>query len=214
MAPLKVSYVPGVGRVRQKILLEELNILLVRELAMLDMGSMKLIFGRRAFVIQQRALGIDPTPVYPAPAKPMVSEEITLPEDENDDRLLLGVLYALVEKCGRRMRKRALFPKRAGLLIRYSDQMEAKRQIKMPRLSHWDFDIYGPLQTLFFKVCRRRVRVRFMQIRFWDFSYDSGQLSLFHAPAPAEEKQASVVQALDRIRARHGEAAIKHGKAA
>jgi len=85
MAPLKVNMVPGIGRFRKKILLEELNIIRVRELVLLDMGRLKLIFGRQACLIHQRALGIDPTPVYPIPQKPMVSEEITLSEDENDD---------------------------------------------------------------------------------------------------------------------------------
>jgi len=214
MAPLKVGYVPGIGRFRRKILLEELNIIRIRELSILDMGRMKLIFGRQALLIHDRALGMDPTPVYPVPAKPMVAEEATLPEDENDDQRLLGVLYRLVEKCSLRLRKRALFPKRAGLLIRYSDQMEVKRQIKLPHLSFWDFDLYGPLENLFFKACQRRIRVRYMRVRFWAFSYDSGQLSLFHAPAPVREKQTRVIQALDRIRERHGDDAIRHGNAA
>jgi DNA polymerase IV len=214
MAPLKVGVVPGIGRFRKKVLLEELSIIRVRELAALDMGSLKLVFGRQAFVIHQRALGIDPTPVCPATEKPMVSEEVTLAQDENDDRKLLGALYGLVEKCALKMRKRALFPAKAGLLIRYSDQMEIRRQIKLSHASFWDFDLYGPLEDLFFNACDRRVRVRFIRIRFWDFSYSSAQLSLFHTPSPALEKKSMVIQALDRIRERHGEGVIKYGSAA
>jgi DNA polymerase-4 len=214
MAPLKVGVVPGIGRVRRKILLEELNIVRVRELAALDMGSLRLIFGRESFIIHQRALGIDPTPVYPAPMQPMVSEEITLPEDENDDRKLLGALYSLVEKCSFRLRSRALFPRKAGLLIRYSDQVETKRQLKLPHISLWDLDLYGPLEELFFKACSRRVRVRFIRVWFWDFSSSSGQLSLFHDTSPDQDKKTHVIQTLDRIRERHGENAIKSGRAA
>jgi DNA polymerase-4 len=214
MAPLKVDVVPGIGRFRKKVLLEELSITRVKELAALDMGSLKLVFGRQSFVIHQRALGIDPTPVCPAPEKPMVSEEVTLAQDENDDQKLLGTLYGLVEKCALRMRKRALFPATAGLLIRYSDQMEIRRQIKLSLSSFWDFDLYTPLETLFLNACKRRVRVRFIRIRFWDFSYSSAQLSLFHAPSPALEKRYMVIQALDRIRERHGEGVIKYGRAA
>ena len=214
MAPLKVGVVPGVGHIRRKILLEELNILRVRQLAALDMGRMRLVFAGQAYVIHERALGVDPTPVYPAPAKPMVSEEITLPGDENDDRVLLGILYHLVEKCSLRLRDRALFPRRAGLLIRYSDQVESKRQVKLPRLSFWDFDLYGPVEQLFYKACDRRVRLRFMRVWYWDFSRESGQLSLFHEPRPDEEKQSAVIRALDRIRGKHGDAVIKVGKTA
>jgi DNA polymerase-4 len=214
MAPLKVTVVPGIGRLRQKILLEELNIVRVRELAALDMGSLKLIFGRQAYLIHQRTLGIDPTPVFPTPARPTVSEEITLPQDENDDEKLLATLYTLVERCSHRLRSSARFPRKAGLLIRYSDQMETKRQLKFSRLSFWDFDLYDPLAALFFKACARRVRVRFIKVWFWDFSSTNGQRSLFNTPSPAAEKKSSVIQTLDRIRERYGENAIKYGKAA
>ncbi len=214
MAPLKVDLVPGIGRFRKKVLLEELSIIRVRELAALDMGRLKLVFGRQAFIIHQRALGIDPTPVCPAPEKPMVSEEFTLAQDENDDQKLLGALYGLVERCAFRMRKRALFPAKAGLLIRYSDQIEIRRQVKLSLGSFWDFDLYGPLEALFLNACKRRVRVRFIRIRFWDFSYSNAQLSLFHAPSPDLEKKSMIIQALDRIRAQHGEGVIKYGRAA
>lgn len=212
MAPLRVGVVPGVGRFRRRILLEELNIARVRELAVLDMPNLTLIFGKQAYVIHQRAVGIDPTPVYPAPARPTVGEEIAFPQDENDDRTLLGALYRLVEKCAFRLRERALFPRKADLLIRYSDQMESKRSIKLPRLSFWDFDLYGPMENLFFKICTRRVRVRLIRIRFRDFSPISGQLSLFHDPSPDTKKGPLVVEAVDRIRRRHGEDAIGYGR--
>lgn len=211
MAPLKVGVIPGVDRDRRKILLEELNITRVRQLAVLDMGNLRLIFGRQALVIHQRALGIDPTPVYPALVRPMLSEEITLPQDENDDRRLLGILYGLVEKCSHRLRERGLSPQRAGLLIRYSDQMESRRQLKLPCPSYWDFDLYGSLEKLFFKACNRRVRVRFMRIWFWDFS-SSSQLSLFHHLPPEAERKSLLIEALDRIREKYGEDAIKYGR--
>jgi DNA polymerase-4 len=212
MAPLQVGVIPGIGRFRRKILLEELSITRVRELAALDMGSLKILFGRQAYVIHQRALGIDPTPVYPILAQPMVSEEITLARDDNDDQRLLGVLYGLVEKCAHRLRERALFPQKGGLLIRYSDQVERKGRLKLPRLSFWDFDLYNPLETLFFRLCDRRVRVRFIKVWFWNFSASSGQLSLFHPPSPNQGKNARIVPCLDRIREKHGEEAIRYGR--
>ena len=215
MAPLRVRMVPGIGRLRQKILLEELNIIRVRELAALDMGRLKLLFGRQAFVIQQRALGIDPTPVYPSPAsEPMVSEEVTLPQDENDDRKLLAVLYSMVERCSYRLRARALSPGKAGLLIRYSDQVETRRQIKLSCNSLCDFDLFIPIKDLFLKTCTRRTRVRFVRVWFWDFSDETSQLSLFHTSQPDQERRAMMIKTLDRIRERYGEGAIKYGRAA
>jgi len=214
MAPLRVNVVPGIGPLRRKILLEELNITRVRELAALDVGGLRVLFGRQAHVIHERALGIDPTPVYPSPARPRVSEEITFAEDENNDERLLAALYRLVERCSYRLRGRAIFPGKAGLLIRYSDQVEVRRRLKLPHVRFRDFDLFRPLEELFFKACKRRVRVRFMRIWFWDLAPPSPQLSLFHAPSPWKEKRSLVIHAMDRIRERYGEGAIQSGRAA
>jgi len=214
MAPLKADVLPGIGRVRKKILLEELNISLVREIAVMDMDNLRLVFGRQAYVIHQRALGIDPTPVYPPRMKPTVAEEVTLPRDENDDGKLLGILYGLVEKCSHRLRSRALLPRRAGLVFRYADQEEVIRRINLPHGSFWDFDLYEPLEKIFLKACRRRVRVRFMKVWFREFSPPNPQLSLFPTIPPVPEKKTQVTRALDSIRERYGDEAIKYGRTA
>jgi len=212
MAPLKVNVLPGIGPVRRRILLEELNITLVRQVAVLDMGSLKLVFGQQAYVIHQRALGIDPTPVFPPSTEPMVAEEAALPQDENDDEKLLGLLYGLVEKCSYQLRSRSLLPRKAGLYFRYADQEEVTRHVQVPTPSFWDFDLYAPLEAAFLKACQRRVRVRFMKIWFKDFSAPSAQLSLFAFAPQDEKKKAQVISALDRIREKHGETLIQYGR--
>ncbi|UCE34908.1 MAG: DNA polymerase IV [Deltaproteobacteria bacterium] len=214
MAPLKASFLPGIGYVRKKILLEELNIFLVREIAALDMGTLRLVFGRQAYLIHQRALGIDPTPVYPPRMEPTVAEEITLSRDENDDQKLLGILWGLVEKCAHQLLNRDLVPHKTGLIVRYADQEEIIRRIKLPHVSFWDSDLYTPLEKIFLRACRRRVRVRFMKVWFQDFWPPTSQLSLFPAQSPLAEKKASVTQALHRIRERYGDVAIHYGRTA
>jgi len=142
----------------------------------------------------------------------MVGEEIILSGDENDDRILLGVLYGLVEKCAYRLRKRALFPKKAGLMLRYGDQVEILRRIPLPPGSVRDLDLYKPLEQAFFKACHRRVRIRFMRVWFRDFSPFTSQLSLFPSPHLDTEKRERVIPALDCIRERHGEEAIRYAR--
>jgi DNA polymerase-4 len=214
VAPLKAGILPGVGHVRGTILLEELGIALVREVAALDMGTLRLVFGRQASLIHQRALGIDPTPVYPPRRKPAVADEVTLARDENDDEKLLGVLYGLVERCSRRLLSRALYPRTAGLVFRYTDQEEVIRRIELPGVSFWDFDLYRPLERVFLKAYQRRVRIRFLKVWFQDFSAPAAQLSLFPARSDLSEKKASAAQALHRIREQYGEAAIQYGRTA
>lgn len=212
MAPLSVDYLPGIGHVRKRMLLEELNISLVRQVAALQINDLKLIFGMQALIIHERAMGIDPTPVIPPSSDPVVSEDVTIQGDENDDHKLLGMLYGLVEKCSRMLRVRGLIPKRAGLVIRYSDQDEVTRQTRLNERAMTDLDLYNEVERLFFKACLRRTSVRFMRVWFKDLSSPSPQLSLFSFAPKEGEKRAGVTNALDRIRGRYGEEAIKLGR--
>jgi len=214
MAPLKVDVLPGIGHVRRKILLEELNISVVQEIAALDMDSLKLIFGRQAYMIHQRALGIDPTPVYPFHMEPTIAEEVILSQDENHDEKLLRILYKLVERCSQQLLSRSLCPRKAGLIFRYTDHKEVARRINLSGVSFWDFEIYAPLERIFLKAYRRRIRVRFMKVWFQDFSPPPSQLSLFSTSSPVTGKKVLAFQALNHIRKRYGYEAIKYGRTA
>ncbi len=224
MAPLKVDLVPGIGRVRRKMLLEELNITRVGQLAALDVGRLKLIFGRQAPLIHQWSLGIDATPVYVQKKKPVVSESATLPQGENDDETLLKTFWFLVEACFYRMRKKSWFPLKAGFTLRYSDHVTSTRSLKLSPPAYgrdradglhlWNPLLFEPLRKLFFQVCRRRVRVRFLKVWFQDFHALQFQPSLFHAPSHGEEKSRRMVRAMDHIRDRYGAGAIRFGRAA
>ncbi len=132
LAPLPVGRLPGIGRARRKVLAEELNIRRIGQLAGLDVDRLRLVFGSQAPVIHQRAIGIDPTPVYPRLKISVVSETETFPGDENDDAILLRVLSKLVGRCAYRMRNQRLMPQKAGLRIRYADQVAVCRQTALP----------------------------------------------------------------------------------
>jgi len=214
MAPLKVDVLPGIGHVRRKILLEELNITTVREIVALDMGILKLVFGKQASVIHQRAIGIDPTPVYPSRMEPTIAEEVILSQDENNDKKLLGILYKLVERCSQQLLSRSLCPRKAGLIFRYTDHKEVTRCINLSGVSFWDFELYTPLERIFLKAYHRRIRVRFMKVWFQDFSPPPSQLYLFPAKSFNSNKKALASQALNHIREKYGDEAIKYGRAA
>ncbi len=215
MAPLRITMLPGIGRFQVKLLLEDLNILRVGQLAALDMETLHLIFGPRAQLIHQRAMGIDPTPVYPLPKKPVISEHIIFAEDENDNETLLAALYQLVEKCASRLRQKGQCAQRAGIFIRYSDHVEARRHCRLPSPGFWEFQLYEPVKKIFLKACTRRVRVRFMKVWFSEFCGETKQLPLFSKGTDRwAEKRKAIIQALDRIRERYGEKVIGYAKIA
>jgi len=214
MAPLDVDYLPGIGHVRSRMLLEELNITIVKEIADMDAHNLKLIFKNQAWVIHERAKGIDPTPVLPPAAEPEISEDVTLERDINDDEALLAELYRLVERCAQRLRKRGLRPGRAGLMIRYSDQLESVRNTTLTSQGFWESELYPVIEGLFFRACDRRCSVRFMRVRFKDLKKTAAQLSLFSTPRPEVVKKNKVSTVMDRIREKYGEEAARLGRTA
>ena len=212
MAPLKVHVLPGIGRARRKILMEELDVVRIRQLAALDLARLRLVFGGQADLIHERALGIDYTPVYSSCRKPVISEAITLSRDENDDARLLGHLFRMVEKCSRLMRKKGVVPRKVGLQVRYSDQVDLKRQATLSPLEICDLDLYHFLERLFFKTCTRRTRVRYMKVWFWEFSPVDRQLSLFSIPSFQDKQRTVMTRTLDLIRDRYGDVSIQYGR--
>jgi DNA polymerase IV len=207
-----VDYIPGIGHVKSRMLLEELNITIVKEIAEMDAGNLKLIFKNQAWVIHQRATGIDPTPVLPPSSEPEVSDAITLDRDINDDERLLSELYSLVERCAKRLRQRELRAGMAVLTIRYSDQMESTRKAHLATQGFWESELYPVIKTLFFRACERRCGVRFMRVRFTDLKKTAGQLSLFSIPRPEVVKKNKVSAVMDRIKEKYGEELVNYGK--
>ena len=204
IAPLPVRLLPGVGPAAQQQL-ADLNIRVIRELAVLDLDSLTLVFGRLGFTLHQRALGFDDTPVYPPLALPSVDEEKGLAEDSNDYGLLRGALFRLCERAGERLRADRQRAGRLELRVRYSDyREEVGRERLAPPLQST-----GALQTraaaLFERILTRRTRVRSLHLRLTELTRGPVQLDLFAEPQPKLES------ALDLLHRRYGPMIICRG---
>jgi len=211
LAPLRASTLPGIGFARSRLLENELDIKCIGQIAALDPLSLTCLFGRDARVIHQRARGIDPTPVTPPVMSPMVREEISFEQDTNDIRILSRCLHKLVETCSRHMRDRAIRPGSASVRIRYSDRVEASRRCRLPRHGFSSLDLYPPIEIIFQKAFTRRVRIRYMELVFRGLRPENGQLCLFNDQESNGNKTAAI-NAIDRIRHRYGEEAIRFGR--
>jgi DNA polymerase IV len=212
LAPLPAPLLPGVGPKTQEQLLE-LNIRLIRELAAMRLEHLTLAFGRLGFMLHQRALGIDDTPVYPPRAVPAVEEETVLAEDSNDWDRLKGALCRLCERAGERLRE---WKQRAGRMevrVRYSDYREAAgRAGLVPPLQSTAL-LTARAGRLLERTLARRTRVRSLHLRLTGLSSGPAQLDLFADPKPL--RQARLESALDQLRCRYGTAAVvmSHGAA-
>ena len=203
LSPLPVRLLPGVG-FRTEGDLKDLNIRIIRDLALMNPEHLVLIFGRYGFLLHQRANGIDPTPVYPVKSMPVLEEETVLPEDSNDYEFLKTVLRKLCEQAGFRLREGK---QRAGILelrVRYADCREngKARPIRPPVQS--SSLLYARSLPLLEQVINRRTRVRSMRLRLKDLSTGSIQLNLF--PEPGDARRDRLESALDTVRQRFGKA--------
>jgi len=202
LAPLPAQLLPGVGPKTQEQL-RELNIRLIRELAAIKLDHLTLAFGRLGFVLHQRALGIDDTPVYPPRTVPAVEEEIALAEDSNDWDVLKGALYGLCGRAGERLRAEKRRAGQMELRARYSDYREAAGKAKLVPPLQSTAVLSARAERLFEHILARRMRVRSLHLRLTGLSSGPTQLELF--ADPAAQRRARLESALDDLRRRFGE---------
>jgi len=211
LAPLRVRMLPAVRVRKDRTMLEEFNIRIVRQLASLSILQLTSVFGKRGVLLHRQALGIDESPVRPPASKPFVLEEKTLDEDTNDDDVLLGVLFGMMERACRRMRAKGGRPHTIWLHIRYTDGMDTTRSLRLRNPVITDPLLYQKLEPLYLKTNFRRQRVRYMSLTFTDLVRPPAQMALFETPAHFEREEA-LVSALDKIRTRYSGDIVQWGR--
>ncbi len=200
LAPLPVPLLPGVGPKTQEQFLE-LNIRIIRDLAAMRLEHLTLAFGRLGFVLHQRALGIDDTPVYPPRAVPAVEEDAVLAEDSNDWDRLQGTLRGLCERAGERLRAQKQRAAQLEVRIRYSDYREAAAKAKLVPPLQSTAGLTARAVRLLEQTLTRRTRVRSLHLRLTGLSSGPVQLDLF--ADPAVQRRARLELALDELHRRH-----------
>lgn len=211
LAPLPVRLLPGVGPVTQQQL-SDLNIRVIREIAVMELDSLSLVFGRLALTLRQRALGVDDTPVFPPRALPSVDNEKVLAEDSNDYGRLREELFRLCEKAGERLRAEGLRAGRIELYIRYSDYREETGKERLAAPLQSTAALCARAGSLLARILTRRTRVRSLCLRLTGLTRGPVQLDLFSDPAPV--RQARLESALDFLRRRYGSAVLQRCEAA
>lgn len=210
LAPFDVRVLPSVKTV-EETLVRDLNVRSVRELASIRLAHLSRLFGADGSSLYKEARGIDESPVRPPTKEPSVLVEDSLPEDTNDDGALLRVLYRLTEQAAETLRQRAVFPRAATVYLRYSDQFDATRTASIDSRSNLDSVLFRSVEDLFFKVCSRRQRVRYVSIEFTRLTRRERQMSFFAKERLDTGEQVST--AVQLIRNRFGSSAISPGRA-
>jgi DNA polymerase-4 len=211
IAPLPVTVIPGIGETRQRILLADLNLSLVGQVASLTLPQLSLPFGSFAPLLFHRAKGIDPSPVLPPRRAPGISRESLLAEGENDDFVLLAELYRLAEECGLCLRNTGKAATKLVLTITHSDGLSRRRDISLKDPIDRDAQIFGLVERLFSEASERRVGIKWMCLVCEGLTEPGGQLEMFtDSGEPGMED--NLQEAMDAVRGKYGMTAIRRGK--
>ncbi|HEX9444712.1 MAG TPA: hypothetical protein VGA73_11365 [Candidatus Binatia bacterium] len=220
LAPRPVAALPSLdrlygGRTPELLgMLNELDLVTLGKVAGTPLGHLELVLGPRSRLMQQWAAGFDPTPVWPAALRPAREVSHTLDPDEVDDRALLAVLYGLTERICRQLRAAARLSRTVRLALIQTDGREFAGRAPLDRAAQWECEIYPRLEEIFFRLSRRRVRLRKMILRAEGLEEPEKQLALFPESDSGENaKMRRLAAALDAVRSRYGENAVAWGAA-
>jgi len=155
--------------------------------------------------MSRRAQGISDSAVAVERESKQISQEITFTRDVSDQERLRRALLELSEGVGSRLRAEAVDARTIALKLRYADFTTLTRQITLPAPTHLDETIYAAAWSLFTKTWARRP-VRLLGVAARNLGTSARQLSLFE---PAEDRRERLTRAMDAIRARHGDDALK-----
>jgi DNA polymerase IV len=208
LAPLPVEVLPGLDE-KAEATLSDLNLARVGELAALPPEHLVLAFGPFGYRLHRFARGRDDSPVRPAERAPVIREEETLAEDSNDDRVILGVLYLLVERAARRLRQIQRLAGAVRLEITYADHVSVSRQARLAQPGDLDGPLFDAARHLLESAWTRRTRLRYLGLSLKDLVEAPRQLRLF---AEDQGQERALVSALDQLRRRFGETAVRHGR--
>jgi len=216
LAPLPTILLPGFHRARASRVLQrlkDLNLHTLGAIASLSLAHLQGVLGTSANLLHNWALGIDPSPVHPPIAQPMIEHSIRLDPDEVDDQRLLGRLYRLLEQLCTTLRQQQRMCRSVSLTVRHSDHVEQTAQHLLPHGTYWETDLQPVLTGLFYRCFRRRVRLTRLTLQVRRLEPPAQQLSLFDESESAVLPRAHRLSlALDQIREKFGEQALSWGR--
>jgi DNA polymerase-4 len=207
LSPLPASLLPAVRRIRQRHLLMDLNLRRVTDVAALPLSRLLLAFQGPGYTLFRQSRGQDDAPVRPPALQPEIREDETLARESLDDDTLRSVLFLLVERGGHRLRDTGRRAHTAVLALRTADGQRGWRQVRLPPAVAGDRTLYRRLEPALDALTVRRVRVRWMELTLGGLQARDRQMTLFRDDEDIQDRALS--SALDRIRRRYGEGAVR-----
>jgi len=207
--PLPVETLWGVGeKTREEF--KKIGINTIGDLARQDRLGFLRDFGKAGEHAWQLANGRDPREVEMTTEAKSISHEYTFEEDVADKEEILDVLMELSEKVSRRLRKEGLKGKTITLKIRFPGFETFTRATTLEAPTNFIEDIYQCCAIKMESFGLHKKRVRLIGVHVSNLVGSSSQPSLFESELPDPDKREKLHEALDKIKDKFGEKAIKH----
>jgi len=207
LAPLSIKKIPMVGdQTYHK--LRSMGIERIKTMQEMPMELMESVLGKNGAVIWKKAQGIDNTPVIAWHERKSISSERTFEKDTTDVEKLRAIVFAMAENLAYQLRNGNKLASCVTVKIRYSDFQTHSKQKRIPYTS-LDHTLIETTLDLFNKIYDRRVLVRLIGVGYSHLVGGSYQIRLFED----SQEMINLYQAMDRMRNRYGQDAVKRAVA-
>lgn len=203
LAPLSVKKIPQVGEQTYKML-RNMGVEKIQTVQQIPVELMQQIMGKNGHAIWKKAQGIDNSPVVPYSERKSISMERTFERDTTDVVKLKGIVSAMAENLAYQLRNGNKLTACVTIKIRYSDFQTYSKQLRIPYTS-LDDTLLKTTLSLYESLYNRRLLVRLIGVRFSHLIQGNYQLNLFEN----NQKMMHLYQAMDKIRNRFGQDAVK-----
>jgi len=211
LAEMPVGRLLGVGR-KTAEKLRDMNIRTVGQLRLLDRSALRTMFGRRGQQLYERCRGRDFQRLRPAAPPRTISRETTFHRPTTDLHEIRGMLFYLLERAMRTVRRLELTVGRVELAIRYDDRKDFTASRSLPGPTQSDEEAFAVILRLLYGLHKRRVSLRWVGVVLSNFSPAGDQRRLFETRRQVRDGR--IHRAVDTVRDRYGHAAVVTGSSA
>ena len=201
--PLSIKKIPGLGQATY-IKLSEMGVRFIYTLSQIPQEQLFKVLGNNGTSLWQKAHGIDHSPVLPYREQKSIGTQSTFETDSIDTHTIKQLITSMVTDLCFQLRAQRKLTACITITIRYSNFETHTQQTKIPYTTLDSF-LIGKAKELFDKLYNRRMLLRLVGVKFSQLVSGHEQINLYRA----SEEQYKLYQAMDRIRNRFGDKAVK-----
>ena len=201
--PLSIKKIPGLGQATY-IKLSEMGVRFIYTLSQIPQEQLFKVLGNNGTSLWQKAHGIDHSPVLPYREQKSIGTQSTFETDSIDTHTIKQLITSMVSDLCFQLRAQRKLTACITITIRYSNFETHTQQTKIPYTTLDSF-LIGKAKELFDKLYNRRMLLRLVGVKFSQLVSGHEQINLYSA----SEEQYKLYQAMDRIRNRFGDKAVK-----